>query len=358
MVTIMANQQNVSKENLDNYQVLERHRHNDSSSLVNLYIVLGFFCFFAICICLLQIFANWQTKRQLRSENEQLAMQVSIAKQDQTLQEERKRKYLCLLRPSYTMVVSASNFTTEEHGDSSLVKITGGTAGEASPATYYKENDEDSNLELGQLEAMKEERMSTSSFECHLVKCVVDICQEEDNDPPHQPTTAPPEEAWYHNMEDLPMPLKQDPVLFSAKECDETSTTSLSDGNEEYQHDLELGRDKELVTAHASRLLCLPVKDESGNPWKVHAECSICIMEYEVGDEVVWSTRRLCPHAFHSECILLWLSKGKKRCPICRQFFVPGQRVDDKEVIVQDEASDGTPHANYWLGGLHQEGLH
>jgi hypothetical protein len=261
-------------------------------------------------------------------------MQVSIAKQDQRLQEERRRKYLCFLRPSYTMVVTESDFTTEEHGDSSLVKM-GGTMEEQAPASHSKQNEEDCDLDLGQLEASRKmEVFIGSSFARLKHEVGADNSCQKDEDKDHQPVTAHPEAN--PNMEYLPMVLKQDPVLFSV---DTDETTSVSDDDDEYQHDLELGRDEELVTAHA-RFLCLPVTDNHGNLRKVDAECSICIMEYDVGDEVVWSTRRSCRHAFHSDCILLWLSKGKKRCPICRHFFVPGQRVDDKEVIVQDETSD------------------
>jgi hypothetical protein len=47
------------------------------------------------------------------------------------------------------------------------------------------------------------------------------------------------------------------------------------------------------------------------------------------------------------------LSKGKKRCPVCRNFFVPGTRIDDKEVIVNDEpdASDEDSDAS---GGINE----
>lgn len=85
------------------------------------------------------------------------------------------------------------------------------------------------------------------------------------------------------------------------------------------------------------RVLQLPVKDDEGKLRHVDAECAICLLEYETGDSVVWSTRKVCKHAFHDECILVWLSKGKKRCPICRHFFVPGSSIDDKKVITHDE---------------------
>jgi len=87
-------------------------------------------------------------------------------------------------------------------------------------------------------------------------------------------------------------------------------------------------------------LLTLPVSAEDGKPRRVEASCSICLVDYEVGESVIWSTRKKCPHAFHDDCILSWLSTGKKRCPCCRFFFVPGQAVDDKKVIVDEGAEE------------------
>eukprot|EP00531_Pseudo-nitzschia_arenysensis_P012542 CAMPEP_0116148872 /NCGR_PEP_ID=MMETSP0329-20121206/18615_1 /TAXON_ID=697910 /ORGANISM="Pseudo-nitzschia arenysensis, Strain B593" /LENGTH=388 /DNA_ID=CAMNT_0003645087 /DNA_START=102 /DNA_END=1268 /DNA_ORIENTATION=+ len=62
----------------------------------------------------------------------------------------------------------------------------------------------------------------------------------------------------------------------------------------------------------------------------VDGTCAFCLDEYEAGDEVVWSDLE-CPHVFHKECLMLWLSKGKKRCPICRHWFVPGSKIDDQK---------------------------
>jgi hypothetical protein len=68
----------------------------------------------------------------------------------------------------------------------------------------------------------------------------------------------------------------------------------------------------------------------------IDGTCAFCLDEYEVGNEVVWSGLQ-CPHAFHKECLMQWLSKGKKRCPICRHWFVPGSKIDDQKRI-QGEA--------------------
>lgn len=64
----------------------------------------------------------------------------------------------------------------------------------------------------------------------------------------------------------------------------------------------------------------------------VDGTCALCIDEYETGDEVVWSNLQ-CPHVFHKACLMEWLSKGKKRCPICRNWFVPGSKIDDQKLM-------------------------
>jgi Ring finger domain len=65
----------------------------------------------------------------------------------------------------------------------------------------------------------------------------------------------------------------------------------------------------------------------------VEGNCSICLLEFEVGDIFISSTRRACIHGFHQDCALTWLSTGKKRCPVCRNYFVPRSRIDDVDVV-------------------------
>ena len=85
------------------------------------------------------------------------------------------------------------------------------------------------------------------------------------------------------------------------------------------------------------RLLRHPFNKSDNTLADVEASCSICLLDYEEGDRVVFSTRSICPHAFHEDCIMMWLEKGKKRCPICRNFFVPGSAMDDKPMIQHDD---------------------
>jgi hypothetical protein len=55
-----------------------------------------------------------------------------------------------------------------------------------------------------------------------------------------------------------------------------------------------------------------------------HAEtcCNICLMEYQVGEEVCLSSNEDCMHVFHKACILDWLLRTRK-CPVCRRDYVP-----------------------------------
>lgn len=49
--------------------------------------------------------------------------------------------------------------------------------------------------------------------------------------------------------------------------------------------------------------------------------CSICLMDYEVGEDVCWSRNPECIHAFHKECIVDWLMRNPQ-CPCCRRDYI------------------------------------
>lgn len=115
------------------------------------------------------------------------------------------------------------------------------------------------------------------------------------------------------------------------EEVSESAKQKLTD-----QHGLDHS-ESEPVLCHqdekdAHRYLKLPVKNDDGVFRHVDGDCTLCIDDYEIGDLVVWSDLE-CPHAFHKDCIMQWLSKGKKRCPICRHWFVPGARIEDQKKL-------------------------
>jgi len=63
--------------------------------------------------------------------------------------------------------------------------------------------------------------------------------------------------------------------------------------------------------------------------------CCICFENYHIGDKVVWSSNPNCPHVFHEDCILAWLSKmGEGLCPLCRQNFCEQETDEQEEIYV------------------------
>ena len=66
--------------------------------------------------------------------------------------------------------------------------------------------------------------------------------------------------------------------------------------------------------------------------------CSICLCNYEIGSDVVWSSNSNCEHAFHTACIEQWLMKQREGplCPCCRRDFI----LDPFDL--EDEAGAGT----------------
>jgi len=86
------------------------------------------------------------------------------------------------------------------------------------------------------------------------------------------------------------------------------------------------------------RLKCSIEKQSETRKIDVEAYCAICLSCYEPGDKIVWSpTCTRCPHIFHFDCILTWISLGKRNCPCCREFFTEKINIDKQ---FQDDESN------------------
>ena len=93
-------------------------------------------------------------------------------------------------------------------------------------------------------------------------------------------------------------------------------------------------RDKKIFPSHDGELR------------KVPNECSICLCEYNVGSDIVWSSNPKCEHVFHTSCIEQWLMKQREGplCPCCRRDFV----IDpfDLSAGETDDLEKGAPSRN------------
>ena len=58
--------------------------------------------------------------------------------------------------------------------------------------------------------------------------------------------------------------------------------------------------------------------------------CSICICEFEHGEEMRLLPE--CGHAFHTECILPWLTEKKNVCPLCQQKVNEGGQIHQERL--------------------------
>jgi hypothetical protein len=65
--------------------------------------------------------------------------------------------------------------------------------------------------------------------------------------------------------------------------------------------------------------------------------CSICLNDYNDGDEICWSHNRKCSHFFHRACIEEWLLRHDA-CPCCRCCYF----LTSSETICANEDWDST----------------
>jgi len=66
-----------------------------------------------------------------------------------------------------------------------------------------------------------------------------------------------------------------------------------------------------------------PKKETQPKPKNIleNRECPICWEPYQVGQQICWSPNKRCTHAFHADCMILWLMK-KDDCPMCRSNYL------------------------------------
>jgi hypothetical protein len=93
-------------------------------------------------------------------------------------------------------------------------------------------------------------------------------------------------------------------------------------------------KDDDIESNHGAVILL----DLKSNP-----TCDICLMEYQIGDEVTISRNPDCLHIFHKACIIEWLRK-RQTCPCCRRNYLNQENIKriDEEESEDDVDSDDT----------------
>lgn len=83
--------------------------------------------------------------------------------------------------------------------------------------------------------------------------------------------------------------------------------------------------------------------------------CTICLCNYEIGAEIVWSSNMACEHAFHLECIEEWLMNQREGplCPCCRRDFV----LDPLDVVHGEKEAKGELRTRYGHHASLEEGV-
>ena len=84
---------------------------------------------------------------------------------------------------------------------------------------------------------------------------------------------------------------------------DEGDTSCAVENEEDLHHDVECGE------LDSSESACKHVETPK--------ECSICLDAYANGEKMATPLSDGCSHAFHDECITLWLLQHD-HCPLCR----------------------------------------
>jgi len=137
------------------------------------------------------------------------------------------------------------------------------------------------------------------------------------------------------------MKVGEDDIIVEDKEItsyfeNDTKEASISenDGAEEKADVASRSTDNN-VAMPTNNLLQLRSHNDSGTellnggPRTVVGTCAICLCDYEANDTVVWSSNTSCQHAFHEDCIVMWLlRKEDPICPCCRQDFFCSEKND------------------------------
>lgn len=112
---------------------------------------------------------------------------------------------------------------------------------------------------------------------------------------------------------------------------EEVGDDAQGSNDEENQKERKLPRVKSNLFLHEG-------DEESGV-----GTCSICLCNYENGDQICWSNNQSCTHHFHSSCAIAWMAKHSE-CPMCRAEYLvePGTSGKDEDEEPRERSNSST----------------
>lgn len=117
----------------------------------------------------------------------------------------------------------------------------------------------------------------------------------------------PSNEAKLRHADDTAEPV---PTLES---CSGDADEAKQDCKEQEANEEEVSDDEEKADIEGD-------EEEEDISKRSGASCDICLLDYSEGDVVAWSTNKKCRHAFHTDCLVDWITR-KPTCPSCRQDY-------------------------------------
>jgi hypothetical protein len=123
-----------------------------------------------------------------------------------------------------------------------------------------------------------------------------------------------------------------------AMQVDEVATTHLDDNDEEKGQAREQNNTEpeiHLPPTDPEPEIHLPPMEEEQQLTTTCTTCSICIDDFEAGERIRLLPK--CRHAFHTDCIMPWLTERQGCCPLCKTQVLDR---DDEETGTVAVASD------------------
>jgi hypothetical protein len=160
-----------------------------------------------------------------------------------------------------------------------------------------------------------------------------------------------PEIAYKHQEEDeAPNDRCEDDEVVNVAQIDDVDIVVSSGSADENETKKEVALNRAASISESVRSDEEQVMEE--NLTTRCTTCSICIDEFEPDERIRLLPR--CHHAFHTECIMPWLTERQGCCPLCKKSVIEPEGGDDAG---QDTTTDVEPTLSQDENGTEQDSI-